>query len=417
LGSKEVLAMKKLKIAYVRTQFSFNLKAGGSVGHTLGVLKGFKRCNCEVKIISNEKFLGIEDFDYIIIPPKIKGPTRLWELLYNCYAKDKYKKNILEFSPDFIYHRYTAYTFFIAKIAKELNIPLILELNSLTTWSLKHWGISRNSFKRFIQTHILYNIVKRIEPYNLMNASLIVVVSEALKADLLELGIPEEKILVNPNGVDPEKFNPKVITSEECRILKRELRIDDKRVVVGFSGTFGVWHGIPQLTEAIDKILKNSLSINIYFLLIGDGDLRQESEDQVGHYENVTFMGVVKYSDIQKYLAICDVLVSPQNPKMDGREFFGSPTKLFEYMAMEKGIVASDLGQIGKVLRHNYSVLLIEPGNVDQLVEGILKLAKDKELRETLGKQAREDVVANYTWKKNVENVIIKVDGLIKDKI
>lgn len=403
-----------MKLVYARTQFWFNLKAGGSVGHTLGVLKGFKSNNCEVKIISNEKFFGIEDFDYIVIKPRYK--RFLGEYIYNFYARNRFKNEILKFNPDIIYHRYTGNTFFVAKIAKELNIPLILEFNSFDTWKMKHWSASRNALTGFINEQILYNIVKKIENYNLKNASLIVVVSELLKADLLKLGIPEEKILVNPNRVDPEKFNPKIITREKCNKLKRSLGIDEDKVVVGFTGTFGEWHGIPQLTEAIDKILKSVVSPNIHFLLIGEGKFKPEAENQIGHDENVTFTGVVPYSDIQKYLAICDILVSPHNPQVDGREFFGSPTKIFEYMAMGKGIVASDLGQIGYVLKNNHSAVLVEPGNVNQLVEGILKLVDDKELREQLGRQAREDVVANYTWEKNVERVLKAVEGLNNER-
>jgi len=405
---------KNMKIVYARTQFWFNLKAGGSVGHTLGVLKGFNKNNCEVKIISNEKFLGIDDFDYIIIKPKYK--KFLGEFIYNFYVRNRFKNEILKFSPDIIYHRYTGYTFFVAKIAKELNIPLILEFNSFDTWKLKHWSASRNVLTGFISEHILYNIVKRIEDYNIKNASLIVTVSEPLKADLLKLGIPKAKILVNPNRVDPQKFNPKIITSEECNELKRSLGIDGDKVVVGFSGTFGEWHGIPQLTEAIDKILKSALSPNIHFLLIGDGTFKSEAESRIGHDENVTFTGVVLYSDIQKYLAVCDILVSPHNPQVDGREFFGSPTKVFEYMAMGKGIVASNLGQIGEVLKNEKNALLVTPGDVPALIKGILKLAEDKELREKLGRQAREDVVANYTWEKNAERVIKAIDGLNNER-
>jgi glycosyltransferase involved in cell wall biosynthesis len=369
--------MKKIKIAYARTQFWFNLKAGGSVGHTLGVLKGLKKNNCEVKVISNEKILGIEDFDYVVIKPRYK--SFLGEYIYNFYAVNRFKNEILTFNPDIIYHRYTGNTFFVAKIAKALNIPLILEFNSFDTWKLEHWPAGRNALTMFIKEHILYNMVKRIENYNLKTASLIVTVSELLKADLLDFGIPEGKILVNPNRVDPDKFNPKLLTGEESSILKRSWGIDDDRIVVGFSGTFGEWHGIPQLTEAIDEISKITVSKKIHFLLIGDGKFKPDAERRIGHYENVTFTGVVPYSDIQKHLAICDILVSPHNPQADGRDFFGSPTKLFEYMAMGKGIVASDLGQIGEVLKHEENALLVTPGDVPELIEAILKLAKVKD--------------------------------------
>lgn len=398
-----------MKILYARTQFWFNLKSGGSVGHTLGVLDGFRQNGCELKVISNERFLGIDNFNYYIIKPKIKRPSWLGEFLYNFYAKDNDRKCISKFKANLIYHRYTGYTFFVAKIAKELNIPLILEFNSFATWTIKYWKESRNFFKRAIKKYLLYNILKQIEIYNLKTASLIITVSQPLKLDLLKMGISENKILVNPNGVEPEKFSPDIIKNEKCKDLKQILSITNNNLIVGFTGTFGVWHGIPQLTEAIDKILRNQLFPDIHFLLMGDGELKSKAENQIGYYKNVTFTGEVSYSNIQYYLAICDILVSPHNPQVDGREFFGSPTKLFEYMIMGKGIVASKLGQIGKVLEHRKTAWLVKPGDVSELIEGILTLAKDKKLRNFLGKNAREEVIANYTWQKNVEKVINKL--------
>ncbi len=401
-----------MRILYTRTQFWFNLKSGGSVGHTLGVLNGFKQNDCQIKVITNEQFLGINGFDYSIVKPKIKKPIFLGELLYNFYAKKKFQKKISKFKPDFIYHRYIAYTFFIAQIAKKLNTPLILEFNSFETWKLKYWEKDKNFFKRFIKKYLLYYIVKNIENYNLKNASLIVTVSEPLKVDLLKLDIPEEKILVNPNGVDVVKFSPEIVKSENCKKLRQKLGINENKLLIGFSGAFGPWHGIPQLTETINKILKKQLISNIHFLLIGEGPLKKEAEKQIGHYENVTFTSEIPYSYIQYYLAICDILVSPHCPQIDGREFFGSPTKLFEYMAMAKGIVASNLGQIGKVLKDRKTAILVEPGDVEELINGILKLANDKDLRERLGDNAREEVIDNYTWRENVGRLIKKLNSL-----
>ena len=81
-----------MKVTYVRTQFWFNLKAGGSVGHTLGVLNGLKKNDCELFIISNERFWGIEDFDYSILEPRIKRyPSG--EILYNFDAGRHLEKN------------------------------------------------------------------------------------------------------------------------------------------------------------------------------------------------------------------------------------------------------------------------------------------------------------------------------------
>ena len=66
----------------------------------------------------------------------------------------------------------------------------------------------------------------------------------------------------------------------------------------------------------------------------------------------ITLTGMIFFIRVSQYLAAYDILVSPHVPNSDGAPFFGSPTKLFEYMTTGKGIVASNLDQIGEVLKH-----------------------------------------------------------------
>jgi len=128
------------------------------------------------------------------------------------------------------------------------------------------------------------------------------------------------------------------------------------------------------------------------------------SKDGVSDF--VTFTGLVPQSDAPRYLAACDILASPHVPNPDGTPFFGSPTKLFEYMAMGKAIVASDLEQIGEILRHQETAWMVRPGDATDLAHGILCLAQDAKLRQRLGAKAREEVVARYTWQRNVRRVL-----------
>jgi len=391
----------RLKLAYLRTNFWFNLKAGGSVGHTVGVISGLTESGVGVFSISTDELFGVDKGIvpiYIVYAPRLFNTfAGLSRLAYNRKLAKNSLKIVEKEKPDLIYQRYSMYNYSGVTLASHLNIPFVLEFNSSEVWKIEHWSNKKNRLLR---------LVKDIKMLNLMAADLVVVVSEPLKRDLVAWGIDGKKILVNPNGIDPQKFDPEIAKDQRAKKLKQELGLKNDEVIVGFTGTFGVWHGIPQLTEAIDDIMNKQPFSNVHFLLVGDGQLRSDMEKQVGHYEKVTFTGQVPYSDIQYYLAICDIFVSPHNPQIDGKEFFGSPTKLYEYMAMRKGIVASNLGQIGQVLEDGKTALLVEPGDVEALVDGILRLLRDKELRENLGWNARRKAIAEHTWKQNVEKVI-----------
>ena len=145
------------------------------------------------------------------------------------------------------------------------------------------------------------------------------------------------------------------------------------------------------------------------FLLVGSGSLHAEVERQLESETKtgrVIFTGAVAHDRVPKLLDACDILVAPHVPLADGSEFFGSPTKIFEYMAMGKGIVASRLGQIGEVLVDEETALLVEAGNVDELGKAIVKLIESETLRTRLGARARAVAEREHTWTHNAQRVL-----------
>jgi glycosyltransferase involved in cell wall biosynthesis len=115
---------------------------------------------------------------------------------------------------------------------------------------------------------------------------------------------------------------------------------------------------------------------------------------------------MLPHAEMPKYLGACDILVSPHGRQADGGEFFGSPTKLYEYMAMGKPIVASRVGQIGEVLVDGESALLVGPDDPDALSAAIVRLIDDAGLRENLGRAARQAAETRHTWRQNAERVV-----------
>jgi glycosyltransferase involved in cell wall biosynthesis len=246
------------------------------------------------------------------------------------------------------------------------------------------------------------DLLERYERLNLDAAARIFVVSEVERRNLEARGVRSEKIVVNPNGVDVERFRPGVGGAE----TRRELEIAEDEVVAGFVGTFGPWHGVEKLAEAIKSM---PASLRVRFLLVGSGSLHAEVEKQLeteAKAGRVIFTGAVAHDRVPKLLDACDILVAPHIPLADGSEFFGSPTKIFEYMSMGKGIVASRLGQIGEVLVDEETALLVEPGNVAELGDAIVRLIESETLRTRLGGRAREVAEREYTWTHNAQRVL-----------
>jgi len=400
--------MSLKKFIYSRTQFWFNLKAGGSVGHTAGVIRALQQLG-RVHVVSNETLFGVEDVSITVLPPRFKNPRILAESLYNLDYEPFLAHQARLIQPNAIYHRFSGLSYATANVARRLHIPMILEYNSSDLWTMKHWD--RQTILRTLTLPLRAKMFTQIEQYNLDHATLIVTVSAVLRDTLIQAGVSANRILVNPNGVDPEQFKP--LDGIASALIKQQYSIPNDRIIIGYSGTFGEWHGIPDMAEGIWRLNQDPVyRARLFFVLFGDGKLRHLIEQKIGQFENVRFTGVIPYNDIARQLSICDLLLSPHGKTPDDKPFFGSPTKLFEYMALAKGIIASNLDQLGEIITHQRNGLLIEPGNIDELVTAIKTLADNAGLRAALGQAARKDVIARYTWAAHVRRTVDALQAL-----
>jgi len=212
------------------------------------------------------------------------------------------------------------------------------------------------------------------------------------------------------NGVDTAHWMP--MGAAESLAKRRELGLADEDFVIGLSAVLRPEKNHLQLVEAVAALRQRGVRARA--LMIGDGPQRRAAYDRVESTELrdcVAFTGLVPQEDGPRYLAACDILASPHVPNPDGSPFFGSPTKLFEYMAMGRAIVASELGQIGVVLRHGETGWLVPPGDVGALAAGLERLVDDPSLRRRLGGAARQEVATRHTWRAHVERTIEALAG------
>jgi glycosyltransferase involved in cell wall biosynthesis len=367
--------------------------SGGAISHIRGFLYGLKSSGRTCRVFSGSA-LAQEVFKNEVIDPR--GRRRryfFWEavlLRYNFEFARGVQRSLGSSIPGAFYQRDCRFAIGGALLARRLKVPLILEYNGPQGWIADHWDPT--PFK---------GLVRLCEEVTLRSANRIIVVSEALQAELLQRGIAADRIRVNPNAVDVDFFYP-----GRGRVRgRRELNLEQDEVLVGFVGSFSLWHGIEILQEAIVRLLSNGSPCRLRFVLVGDGLLLGEMRSALAAYEKegkVIFTGPVPREKVVEYLDAADILVSPHISMPDGSRFFGSPTKIFEYMAMGKGIIASRLEQLGEVLEHDRTAWLVMPGSVEELAEAILRLALDSEKREALGSAARRAAVERHSWLHNV---------------
>lgn len=413
--------------AYVRLDYWASLKTGGSYGHTCFLAKAAAEVSSDFLCLFANSYELLDDYGIRqkllpyqpnfassadLIDEGHRLEVRLWDELDRM-------------NPTYVYERSVLGSLAAARWCAKNNVPYILEYNGSELAMARSFG---TPYKHETE-------LEAIEAYTMNVATLINVISEPVSESLVARGIPKERILVNPNAVDPSVYAP--LQASEKVEVKARYGFEKNDVVIGFCGTFGGWHGIETLVAALPEIC--AANARTKFLLIGDGNLKHLVQSAVTEHslgDRVCDLGLIPQLEGAAALAACDILVAPHSQNIDGGTFFGSPTKLFEYMAMGAGIVCSDLAQLGEVMRPALSVdefrmgqevgdargILVTPGDVDEFVAAVGVLAEDAELRRVLGRNAREAAINNYTWTIHVENIWraiaeLPLTGYVRDNV
>ncbi len=412
---------KKIKVAYISADKGIPI--GGNKGasvHIRNFCQALKEQGCEVHIFSARDTTDLEpDFKFPVytVNPDEKasgslstkshpqGDHNLTREIKALAVNSNLTNLVLKLHPklkfDFIYERYSLWSFAGAQLAALLKIPFILEVNSPLI----------EEEKKF-RTLNLEPLAKTIEKFNFSKADKIMVVSEALKDYVIKKGASNRKVLILPNAVNSELFNPQVVATDSVPKMLNNQK--GKKFVLGFVGSLKPWHGIRLLTETFLKLYQQDKTYHL--LIVGEGPEKKFLEDvQKKNHLNgaLTLLGAVPHHRIPGLIQNMDVALAPY-PKL--KHFYFSPLKLFEYMAVGKPVVASNSGQIRNIIKHGQDGLLFSPGNQKSLIQQIEILRNNPHLRQTLGEKAAHKVLKNYVWEKNAKRVLDAAEQLIERK-
>lgn len=304
----------------------------------------------------------------------------LRSVLWNLWLRDRAGAWIERERPDFLYERYALFGSGGIELARRHGIPLILEVNA--PLCLQQDGYEKFTFTR---------TARRMEGEILRAADALIVLSGWLKDWVQSEGVEPSRVHVIASGVAERFLRPGISGAD----VRAQHALHGARVV-GFVGSFHWWHDVGGLLEAFAGLAEGGPDLRL--LLVGDGEKRRSLERrarELGLAERVVFAGRVPHERVPEYVAAMDVAVVPYGPLKD---FFFSPFKLFECMAVGRPVVAAAIGQIPEVVEDRVDGWLYPPGDNAKLAEGIGALLAAPERAEAMGKAARRTVHARHTW-------------------
>jgi glycosyltransferase involved in cell wall biosynthesis len=324
-------------------------------------------------------------------------PGELRRILHNQEWGIKLKRKFENHRPDFIYERASLYATAGVFLARELEIPLILELNTPL-------AVEQTTYR----ATGLGELAAQAECWTLSHADAVITVSAVLRDYALSLGVEPDRVLVVPNGVDTALFRPGAPDAE----IRTRWGLGDSPVL-GFVGGLRPWHGVEVLPALLDRLVRRHPDLRL--VVVGDGPLRGELERDLRERrlaQSVVFTGWIPHEEVAALIREFDVAIAPY-PRPE-HDFYFSPLKLFEYMACGVSVVASALGQVEEVVRDGETGLLYPPGAFDALANACDRLLADPDLRRRMGRAAAKEVHGRYTWDRNAQRVVELARSLIE---
>ena len=206
----------------------------------------------------------------------------------------------------------------------------------------------------------------------------------------------QKKILINHNGVNEELFSP----------IKKNLNFN----TIGMASSFRWYNDIDELMRIIGKVVSQKDDV-IFKLFVGDSDKKKVIEEKITSNNLQKFISVefeVPLLKMPSKLSDCDILISHFN--FHGVWPHNCSIKHLEYMALSRPVIATKVGEVNFAIKDGHNGILVKEGDYEGFARSILFLLSNKEYAIQLGKNGRDDILAEHTWDKHVDNLLTRLD-------
>jgi len=381
------------KVTYLsgapRVSTKNNIELTGPRSHVLGIINGFEDCG----YIVDQFIFGNEVPNSWVQKGSEEKVTKSWlsrvaaDIVRLFMGFINSRRALWRTGrSDLVYERLASFQALGASYARK-GIPWILETNAIL---YKEASKDRNAIA-------FPGLAKKLEHRAYRKADMIICVTDSLKNMIEdEFDINPKKIVVVPNGVDLDRFNPDRYQSE---------KIANHTLTVGFVGSVVPWQSLDLLLRTVGKMTEEKFDIGL--VIVGSGpeleSLKKYSR-RLGIQDRVYFIGRVAPDDVPAYLKGFDICYSGQVPLESGNMYL-SPLKLYEYMAMAKPVVASDFGDARYLVGQSGAGYLFQPGNEEELLDQLTAAYHNNKLKE-MGLNGRIEIEKNHSWNARVKKIL-----------
>lgn len=285
-----------------------------------------------------------------------------------------------------------------AVAARRLGIPFVYEMRGLE-------DLMRSAENKSFASSPAHDFLVQMELEVCLAADAVLVITEALKTEMVRRGVPQDRISVLPNGVHVADFDPK----QRDEDLARELGLEDQ-TVIGYAGSLVHYEGLDLLVDAAAE-LRQRRGDDFAVVIVGDGAARPAIERKVhrgGMDDLVRFTGRVQHDEVSRYLSLFDITPFPRK-RLDVCELI-SPMKPYEAMAAGRAVAVSDVAALTEIVAHDTTGLVFQANSSRSLADTLDRLIGDPALRKRLGGAAREWVLRHGDWSQ-VSTVVDDVYG------
>lgn len=249
-----------------------------------------------------------------------------------------------------------------------------------------------------LRSPALIAFFERMEKFIYRHSRKIFAISDEFKANLMNKGVPSEKIEVIPNFVDTDFIKP----MEKANAFSRAHDLAEKFVVL-YAGNVGLSQGLEVILDAAEKLQARR---EIVFLIVGHGSCRESlmADAEQRRLRNVRFLPLQPESEVPAVYAACDVALIPLRPGITENSV---PCKTYSIMAAGRPYIAGvDAGStVSKLTESVGCGVCVPPENGEALADAVSRLQADAAARQTMGLAgrnyvelhfAREAVTAHY---------------------